>query len=102
MSIGNGNGHDQAGPPEGAMVLTLDLLRKTSRKWVQLPALTFRLQRMAPEALAQLLVEAQMLSPDPPETVVERAQAGVEVGVYVQIRAVGALEAMTMSPLIPG
>lgn len=81
------------GPPPGALVLTSALLEQSSRKWVKLPSLSRRVTLMP---RADLVTRGLL----PDEATPEQEQTLRDTGVWVQIGVVGALEALTMAPVI--
>jgi hypothetical protein len=89
------NGYAGGGPPPGAIILTAEMLTRTSRKWVKLPAMSRRLQVLPVE-------ELETLGLVPPGVDEEKLAQLRESGIWVEIGSVGALEALSMAPVIAG
>lgn len=111
---GSGSGAGVPAPPPGAVVLTEALLRRTSRRWERLPALSLKVSR---KSTAVLLEEGWIQEPaferlegETEEAYGARRAAEVDAratalrdhGVWVELQVVGMAEAVRLQPTIPG
>lgn len=97
MSTSNGQYVD--GPPQGAVILTPEILDRYARRWVRLPAMSERIKRL-PDA--RLQEEGFLPRGLAGEDLAAAATALREQGAWVEIQGIPVVDLAAMTPYIPG